>query len=386
MKKKLVMLSPESVFSGFVKCGMAELVDSLANSLGQDYRVTIVCIDGNGIMSRATSGFHEVEDGIHACRFSCVDYYLIKQSMWPDKAIKVIDALKPDIFHNLAQPEYIRLLKERPAKAIYTFDSKDILFGKEDTLLEYDSIATNSKAFANAMLRSRDSLSMVLSYSDFHGVTTGILDTVLSPEKGLLLPAKYNSKNQDGKKLCKERLKQTYGISGDPYICLMMCRLVPEKGIDQVLDVIKTIKDTGGILIVVGKGIETYEQQLRSYNRTRDIIYVDKWASPVYAAPLAAGSDFFLQPSLMESGGIMPLTASRYGAIPIVTLAGGLADSLNDENAIIVEDDGLDRAIRRAADLYHDKEALVAKRTICMEQDFSWTTRKQGYISMYESN
>jgi glycogen synthase len=35
----------------------------------------------------------------------------------------------------------------------------------------------------------------------------------------------------------------------------------------------------------------------------------------------------------------MPMTASRYGAIPITTLNGGLADNFNDENAIIVYDD-----------------------------------------------
>ena len=35
--KKLVMLSVESVFSGRVLSGMAEMVDSLANALSKDY-------------------------------------------------------------------------------------------------------------------------------------------------------------------------------------------------------------------------------------------------------------------------------------------------------------------------------------------------------------
>jgi glycogen synthase len=35
----------------------------------------------------------------------------------------------------------------------------------------------------------------------------------------------------------------------------------------------------------------------------------------------------------------MPMTASQYGAIPIVTLNGGLADNFNDNNAIVVYDD-----------------------------------------------
>ena len=31
--KKLVFFSEESIFSGFIKCGIAEVVDSLAHSL-----------------------------------------------------------------------------------------------------------------------------------------------------------------------------------------------------------------------------------------------------------------------------------------------------------------------------------------------------------------
>ena len=177
---------------------------------------------------------------------------------------------------------------------------------------------------------------------------------------------------------------KTYGIEGNPYICLMMCRLVKEKGLEKVFDAVQTIRDTGGLLVVVGKGKHSYEQQLRKYRRSDGVVYIDRWASPVQAAPLAAGADFYLCPSNTEACGLMPMTASRYGAIPIVTWNGGLADNFNNDNAIVIDDNGLTEAIKKAAEIYSDDNLMTSRRKVCMEQDFSWATRKAGYIEIYE--
>ena len=164
----------------------------------------------------------------------------------------------------------------------------------------------------------------------------------------------------------------------------MMCRLIKEKGLEKVFDSIDVIKNTGGVLVIVGKGAHVYEQKLRSYKHSDGVVYIDRWASPVQAAPLAAGADFYLCPSNTEACGLMPMTASYYGAIPIVTLNGGLADNFNDKNAIIVENENLKDAIIKASELYSDTNEFLKKRKICMEQDFSWETRKKKYIELYE--
>lgn len=363
---------------------MAELVDSLANSLGQDYKVTVVCPDGNGMLSRTVSDIRAVESGVKTCRFSCVDYYMIQQDMWPRKAIDIINKIKPDIFHNLADPELLEMLDFRPSKAICTFDYAEFIYGKENSLVAYDSVTVNSKSYANGIMRMRSALTNTLSSMNFKGVTSGVLDTVFDPKKGFLLPMKYSPDDQAGKQVCKQRLLQTYGITGDPYVCLLMCRLVEEKGVDDVLNVIEDIKNTGGVLIVVGKGDAKYEEQFKKFKRSDGVIYLDRWASHLQIAPLASGADFLLQPSIHEACGLMPMTASCYGAIPIVTLNGGLSDNFNENNAIIVDYNGLSDAIYRASSLYDDKDSLMAKRKVCMEQDFSWTTRKAEYIKLYE--
>lgn len=382
--KKLVMLSVESVFSGRVLSGMAEMVDSMANALSRDYIVTIICPDGDGIFARTASALRTVEDGVRTCRFSAVDYYLIKQDMWLEKVIDLVEQLNPDILHNFAEPEILDMLKTRPKKAVCTFDQASFVRGKEKYLPLYDSVTTSSANYARDVLAVGDELSDTLSRIDFRGITAGILDVAFAPEKGLLISNKYTADAQDGKQLCKQRLLKTYGIEGNPYICLMMCRLVKEKGLEKVFDAVQTIRDTGGLLVVVGKGKHSYEQQLRKYRRSDGVVYIDRWASPVQAAPLAAGADFYLCPSNTEACGLMPMTASRYGAIPIVTLNGGLADNFNNDNAIVIDDNGLTEAIKKAAEIYSDDNLMTSRRKVCMEQDFSWATRKAGYIEIYE--
>ena len=382
--KKLVMLSVESVFSGRVLSGMAEMVDSMANALSKDYNVTIICPYTNSVFARTASNLRVVEDGVHVCRFSAVDYYMIDMDMWMEKVVELVEQLSPDILHNFAEPEILDMLKTRPKKTICTFDQADFVRGKENYLKLYDSVTTSSENYAREILNVNDELANTLSNIDFKGITAGILDVAFSPEKGLLIPNKYTATAQDGKQVCKQRLLKTYGINGNPYICLMMCRLVKEKGLEKVFDAIQTIHDTGGILVVVGKGAHSYEQKLRGYRHSDGVVYVDRWASPIQAAPLAAGADFYLCPSNTEACGLMPMTASRYGAVPIVTLNGGLADNFNNENAIIIGDNGLSEAIKKASEIYSDNDLMMAKRKVCMEQDFSWATRKTGYVELYE--
>lgn len=382
--KKLMMISHESVFAGAIKTGLAEMVDSLANSLSLDYEVYIICYDGNGIFARTATDLMDIGGGVRTCKFSKVVYYLVDPIFWRKRCLSIIKEITPDILHNFAEPDLIRTLHPKPQKMIYTFDCAEYVRGKEDFLFDYHIVTTVSKRYSNEVLSVEDDLAKTLRQTDYHGVTNGILDVVFSPEKGLMLPAKYSSVDLSGKELCRQRLHKTYGIKDNPFVCLMMGRIEKEKGIEEVISTVHDIRDNGGILIIVGTGNHTYERTLRSLKRSDGVIYINKWASPVQAAPLMAGVDFLIYPSIYEPCGLMPMTASKYGAIPIVTQTGGLVDNFNDDNAIIIGDNGLKQAIIHASKLYSDKNALSQKRKTCMEQDYSWTTRKVDYITLYE--
>ena len=106
-----------------------------------------------------------------------------------------------------------------------------------------------------------------------------------------------------------------------------------------------------------------------------------------------AAADFLLMPSRFEPCGLSQLIAQRYGALPIATKLGGLADTIVDQTAAPARGDGfhasavsadaLREAVARAAALYSDPAALAAARRRAMEKDSSWAASIDAYLALY---
>ena len=281
--KKLMMLTDESILAGCARSGVAEVADSLANAMAADYAVSVVCPDGDGAFVRMAANLRQVADGVRACRLFGVDYYLLRR--WPEGLDTVVEAVGPDVLHNFAAPELLGALPTRPARCVYTIDQADFVRGRETALLAYDAVTTVSGAYAAELLAGGDALAETLAGMDFRGITNGILEAVFAPEKGLLVPARYTAEDQGGKAACKERLLRTYGIQGDPCLYLMMCRLVRDKGLDDVLEAVHTIRDSGGFAIIVGRGEKVYEDKLAALTRADGVLWVKQRPSPMQAIP-----------------------------------------------------------------------------------------------------
>ena len=219
---------------------------------------------------------------------------------------------------------------------------------------------------------------------NFKRISVGVIEDFFSPRKGLLLPAPYDEYNQFGKEKSKQRLKEKYNIPKDHLICLTMCRLVKEKGIDNILKAIPSFKDQKITFLIIGEGEKYYEEEFFKLT-DNNVVFINKLGQPFQICPIAAGADFYLQPSLMETGGLMPMTMSLYGTIPIVTQNGGLADNFNEENAIIVKNNDVFSSLKEAIKIYNNPIKLEEKRRICMTQGFSWSKRKQEFINLYEA-
>jgi hypothetical protein len=91
--KKLVIFSEESVFAGTIKCGIAEVVDSLAFSLASEYEVIVVCKEGNSKPARKTTDFTQINQYVQLGQFLQVKYYLVSSAQWPNAAYSLIDEL-----------------------------------------------------------------------------------------------------------------------------------------------------------------------------------------------------------------------------------------------------------------------------------------------------
>ena len=378
--KKIVYVSEESMVAGNGKCGLADVVDGLSNSCVSLYDVNIITQDHDGYITRKVP-VKDFMDGVRKMRVVGANYYLVRAERWNELVPLVIDALNPDIFHNFAAPELITGITCKPNVTIYTIDHAKYVRGKEDVLALYDTITTVSETYAKEILAVGDSLSDFLKQADFRGITNGIVDSIFDPSTKFFLDAKYSAMKPDGKNLCKESLKRHLRIEGDPVIFSSIIRLSPEKGVQEILDNAYKIKELGGIVVLFGKGSKEFEEQAAELHKEGVIIYIHSSPSLMRLIPVLAGSDFYLSPSKEEPCGLMPMMASRYGAIPITTLVGGLKDNFNASNAIIIEDD-LNSAIDNAFEMKPlEKRFMTA---MVMSRNFSWKQRKDKYVDIYE--
>jgi starch synthase len=101
-------------------------------------------------------------------------------------------------------------------------------------------------------------------------------------------------------------------------------------------------------------------------------------------------------PSRFEPCGLTQLCALRYGAIPIVSRVGGLADTVIDvEEAETagsaatgfkfapVTIEGLAGALRRANSAFQDQRTWQALQRTGMSTDVSWRNRASRYAALY---
>ena len=339
--KNLTFYTDESVIGGHIETGVAEAVDSLAVSLAHDYNVTVVTSQGEHPMP--------IQNG----KIFGVTY------VSTERPAKAIDISNPDIFHNWGDPAILSQLSRKPQKTVYTIDKAGTV--RWNQLCGYDAITTVSEAYAEE-IRS--------DYPWVIGITNGILTEVLNPATGLLLSAKYDFQNISGKKACKKRVCQDYGLDSRRPLFLYMGRMTYEKGADIALECAEQIVRYGGQCLYIGTGSVDRNNLPDRCVRIRQMLH------PVKCLNILAGSDFLLYPSREEPCGLMPMTACRYGTIPAVTLTGGLKDNMDDAIAVIIHDN-INNAIEKCF-------VSPPKPETGMKRDFSWKTRKAGYQEVYE--
>ena len=111
-----------------------------------------------------------------------------------------------------------------------------------------------------------------------------------------------------------------------------------------------------------------------------------------------AGADFIVVPSRFEPCGLTQLCALRYGATPIVSRVGGLADTVIDANEAATAAgvatgvqfsptsvEALSSALDRAFELFDDRATMRRMRLNGMRADVSWRGPAQRYSALYRS-
>lgn len=230
-----------------------------------------------------------------------------------------------------------------------------------------------------------------------YGILNGIDMAHYDPSLDQRIPFRFDVLNRSGKAKCKASIQQKFSIAQEPRWPLLcsVARLVEQKGIELVKQVLPGLMEMGVQLIVFGQGEQQYidyfnwakQQWPEQLGFSSD--YTEQMASEIFA-----GSDMYLMPSRFEPCGLSQMMAMRYGTVPIVHETGGLKDSVRPYSDFDGIGDGFSFASYQAKDLYlavqeavklyfGDESTFEVLRGRCMTKDFSWTKSASLYHRMY---
>lgn len=237
--------------------------------------------------------------------------------------------------------------------------------------------------------------------ADLYGIVNGIDGGVWNPALDELIPANYSREDLSGKAKCKTALQERFGLRREPQACLigMVCRLVDQKGLDLLQEALPTLLELDLQFVVLGLGSPKHHAFLSrmqsTYSRNCGVLLeYDNHAAHL----VEAGSDVFLMPSRFEPCGLNQLYSLKYGTVPIVRATGGLADTVTDYTEEGLESgtatgfsfgqysaEALVDAVRRALDLYSDRDKWRRLMLNGMAQDWSWQRSAREYVAVYET-
>ena len=240
-----------------------------------------------------------------------------------------------------------------------------------------------------------------------HGILNGIDQDIWNPATDPYLPHHYSLSYQylAGKRKNKEALLRDVGATADadqlnaPLLGLIS-RLVEQKGIDLLLDVIPRLIETSNAnFVILGSGENRFEQGLLALSHQYpDRLYLTLGYSEELAHRIEAGSDMFLMPSRFEPCGLNQMYSLRYGTPPVVHHAGGLADTVVNATTENLENKTATGfvfyeptapaflgALEWALTCFQKPATWHQIMKTAMSQDFGWNQSAEKYRDLYAS-
>lgn len=237
---------------------------------------------------------------------------------------------------------------------------------------------------------------------DFSGILNGVDYETWNPETDNLIHYNYSADDLTGKIKNKKALLEFINLEFNENIPLIgiIMRLVPQKGVDIIMDALRNLLSLNAQWIVLGAGESKYEELLQKTawdNPSKFSVYLG--FNNQLAHQIEAASDIFLMPSHFEPCGLNQIYSLKYGAVPIVRKTGGLADTVYDWNEFnsMGMDTGtgfsfndysgyaLELSVKRAIGDFHNKPVWKKIQRNGMLKDFSWKSSAEKYLQLYSS-
>jgi starch synthase len=204
--------------------------------------------------------------------------------------------------------------------------------------------------------------------------------------------AKLARKAANRAALCAE-----FGLEVPGPLAILVSRLTDQKGIDLLPGAMPAFVAAGGGLVVLGSGEPGLEAAMRGL--AAPIRAGWRCASAMMRAlsqRMFAGGDAVLVPSRFEPCGLTQMYGLRFGAVPVVSAVGGLADTvINASPAALavgaatgvvfhpVDGLALGQALARLVTLYREPKVWTAVQKAAMRQPVGWQGSAAAYARLY---
>ncbi|HEX3993358.1 MAG TPA: glycogen synthase GlgA, partial [Acetobacteraceae bacterium] len=208
------------------------------------------------------------------------------------------------------------------------------------------------------------------------GILNGIDTAVWNPATDPHIASRFDAVRLEGRAPNKAALQQRLGlrVAPDAFLLGVISRLSWQKGLDLLLETLPALLNEPIQIAVLGNGDADLQNRYRAAAEAHpDRIGVLVGYDESLAHLIQAGADALVVPSRFEPCGLTQLCALRYGAVPIVSRVGGLADTVVDADNVPTSDkaatgitfspvttDNLTAAIRRAHALFRKGDVWPA--------------------------
>ena len=267
-------------------------------------------------------------------------------------------------------------------------------------ILFSDAINTVSRKYAEEIMTPEfgcglDGLLRVKRDS-LYGIPNGVDYSVWSPENDSAIAENYDASSLEKKLECKRDLLKDTSLDADLHapIIGIVSRLAHQKGIDMLVGAMNEIIAMGVRVVILGGGSERYNRIFKSLiKKYPGRIHICHDFNDELAHKIEAGADMFVMPSRYEPCGLNQMYSIKYGTIPIVRATGGLDDAIVDYDENHAKSNGfkfypatseaLLGAVKRALEVYRDKNEWIELMKRAMKYDFSWRRSAEKYLSLY---
>lgn len=230
------------------------------------------------------------------------------------------------------------------------------------------------------------------------GIVNGIDTESYNPETDKYIPHNFTADTLEERRANKIALQEEIGlqVNGGTFLMGMVTRLVDQKGIDLLIQVLdRFMAYTDSQFVLLGTGDRYYETQMwEMASRYRGRMSAQLLYNEALSRRIYAGTDAFLMPSRFEPCGISQMLAMRYGCVPIVRRTGGLVDTVSHHDPVNQIGTGycFDRyepldfytCMARTSEAFRFKDQWHTLQQRGMREDFSWNKSAVDYIRMYK--